>query len=178
MGKRKDTGKYAGDPEKAAFQVFPQEQDMSCGAACLRMLEQWVTGAHQGEAHWREAAAVKAKGIFKPGMRKALEQLPLDVKPLAATEIEDWREGRSVPRINGATVYLLFMDHYGRDGENLGHWILLLDLFPSIEKPRGREAQLLACYADSLSGKAEIWPWTSLLHAEVREGFRLTHTPH
>jgi hypothetical protein len=144
------------------------------------MLEHWATGKSNDEEHWRKMADIGSKGITPQAMKKVLKQLPLESTDVKKSEVESWRDGIRIPRLDAETVYLLHTDCYGLDGRNLGHWIILLDLFPSIETASGRNEQLLAWYADPLEpeendapGKPVVWPWTSLLHAEVRGGFCL-----
>lgn len=179
VGKLKG-GKFGGDPTKGSFDVWRQKGDYTCGAACLKMLEHWATAKSNDEEHWRKMADIGSKGITPQAMKKVLKQLPLESTEVKKSEVESWREGIRVPRIDETTVYLLSIDAYVPDGRNLGHWIILLDLFPSIENERGRSERLLAWYADPMEpeekdmpGKPVVWPWTSLLHAEIREGFCL-----
>ncbi|KYG09043.1 hypothetical protein BE21_19820 [Sorangium cellulosum] len=69
----------------------------------------------------------------------------------------------------GDVVYLLLTDSYGYDGTNAMHWIVLLDLFESKERPH----RLLATYADPLYDELSVWPWDALLAWKVLDGFRV-----
>lgn len=173
--KGKRSTEYAGDESKAEFEVFVQNKDMSCGAACLRMLEQWANGRSHSEEHWREVAkTTEAGGTSSKKMRKALTKVKgIESESIEPSIFDGWRNDPSLPPIEENTVYLLELDWYLRDANNLGHWIVVVDFFESKEK-NGYPSQRLAYYANSVSGECEVWPWKSLLHNGVRSAFRVT----
>lgn len=173
--KGKHTTKYAGHPSKEDFEVFVQNTDTSCGAACLRMLEQWANGWSYSEERWRMVAkTTEADGTSSKKMRKALTSVEgVESESIDAVVFADWRNDPNLPPINENTVYLLEMDWYLRDARNLGHWIIVVDFFESEEK-NDHPPQRLAYYANSVSGECEVWLWKSLLHHGVHSAFRVT----
>lgn len=170
--KGKRSTEYAGKLSKAEFEVFVQNEDFSCGAACLRMLEQWANGWSYGEEHWRTVAKTGTRigGTYRDDMYEALETIDCIECELVTEKISHWLENANPPEIDENTVYLLEIDWYSRDAKNLGHWIIVVDIFDSKDK----RPKALAYCANSVSGECEVWPWKSLLHNGVHSAFRVT----
>lgn len=175
MGRR--NGLYAGNPAKYGFPVHKQERDTSCGPACLRMLAEWATGQPQSEYHWRQLSGWSANvGLPGEKMRQALVSIGNLRSPrVTAKQVRDWHQAVALPTVTDSSVYLLRTDSYGYDGQNLWHWIVLLDIFPSADKEQdGSPRHRLALYADTVDGQLIVWPWKSLVASKVLDGFHVS----
>lgn len=171
---RKSSASYAGNPNKFGFPQHKQEHPAGCGPACLRMLAEWITGQPQSEYHWRAVSGWTPKGALRPPkMIRAVVTLLGQPEPPPrnpAATANNWRNNPSLPADakEDDVVYLLHTDSYGYDGENLYHWIILLDLFSSNDRKHQ-----LALYADPLCNELQLWPWASLLESKVTHALRI-----
>lgn len=147
---------------------------MSCGPACLRMLAEWATGQPQSEYHWRQLSEW-SDGLKIEKMRPAIAHLPglLSSAQLPAEQLQEWHQA-AVPEFTDDSVYLLYTDCYEADGQNLLHWIVLLNLFDSVDKePDGSPRHQLALCADPLYDDLTVWTWRSLLASKVVNVFHV-----
>ena len=180
MGRSSD----ANHETKAAFE-FPyheQKDELGCGLACLRMLEEWASGSPaRSEDDWkRDTGWAESPGLPLPRMRKALKAIPdLRVVAVPEAQVVAWRVDGSTPEISTFqdSVYLLCTDSYDRNGENIGHWLILRELFDSKDKAKdGTPRAQLAWCADpwGKDGAKSVWTWQSLLETKVTHAFRIT----
>ena len=147
---------------------------MSCGPACLRMLAEWATGQPQSESRWRQLSGW-SDGLEIEKMTPALAYLPglLSSERLPAEQVQEWHQA-ALPELTDDSVYLLYTDCYGADGQNLWHWIVLLNLFDSVDKePDGSSRHQLALCADPLCDELTVWTWRSLLASKVVDVFHV-----
>ena len=166
----KGLGKYAGDKPKFKFKVYRQRHKKACGLACLRMLEHWVSGKAQSEAQWQTASAWTAqKGLPVPEMSAALRSIPgIRAPRVPGPMIQQWCANPTMPpALSADSVYLLFTDSYDFDGGNVGHWMILRDIFDAAD---GRK---LALCADPLQSSLQVWSWESLLASRVLRGIQV-----
>lgn len=112
-------------------------------------------------------------------MRPTIAHLPaylpglLSSAQLPAEQLLEWHRA-AVPEFTDDSVYLLYTDCYGADGQNLWHWIVLLNLFDSVDRePDGSPRDQLALCADPLYDDLTVWTWRSLLASKVLDVFHV-----
>jgi hypothetical protein len=150
---------------------------MSCGPACLRMLAEWTTREPQSEYHWRHISGWNARnGLKVDPMEAALKHVRnLQVARLDLDRVREWHESPEPPEFLEDSAILAHVDSYDYDGRNLGHWIIWLDRFPSLDLgTNGLPRHQLIFYADPLYDELAVWPWISLVTSQVTAAFFLT----
>ena len=175
MGKKEPKSYYGGNEAKGGFPVHKQEHLISCGPACMRMIAEWASKEPQSEYFWRVRSGWSSKYGF--GRVHLTDEVANDLSAQMnvehkKVEIDKWRDDPSKPsdvHKNENVVYLLWTDSYDIDGTNIGHWMILVDMFDSDEPSPVK----LAVTADPQYDKLQIWNWKSLLASEVRAAYRI-----
>lgn len=166
------------------FPHHEQAEPTSCGPACLRMLAEWAGNEHKDEKYWQDHSGWKKTQLLPiVAMQRALKTIreicPTGTKP--QFEKPQWRVDGSRPHdvFGRDTVYLLHTDSYNVDGVNIGHWIILLNIFDSKESEHGQQQTRLALCADPSSpeGEVSVWTWQSLLETKVTDALRIVRVP-
>lgn len=184
MGKTVD--KRSKEISEAGFPYHWQRHLYGCGLASLRMLADWsrmLPGTT--EDYWKANSEWKpGKGLPPAGMRRALRSIPgLSIRKLPTTaQVAAWQIDGSPPPDDmfQDSIYLLATDSYGTNGENAGHWLILLGIFDSSSgKSDVPPPEPLALCADPWErGKTiSVWTWRSLLASRVTRAFRITRKP-
>lgn len=174
MGKKEPKSYYGGNEAKGGFPVHKQEHLISCGPACMRMIAEWASKEPQSEYFWRVRSGWSSKYGFgrvhltDEVANDLFAQMNVEHKKV---EIDKWH--KVSPELPENVVYLLWTDSYDIDGANVGHWMILVDMFDSTEWEKGRDSVKLAVTADPQSDKLQIWNWKSLLASEVRAAYRI-----
>lgn len=128
------------------FPYHVQNHDMACGIACLRMLEDWLTGNSGSECKWRDELAKGDKsvtinedefeknGICADEMCELLKDMEMLPQVSKVSTAEDWMEIPK-PEPENKNAYVILMDWWKnasdskrhRPFENPRHYIIVYD---------------------------------------------------
>ncbi len=160
-------------PVRAAVSAIPQElfphhsqrNDMACGVACIRMVQEWLDGYAESEAAWSARAISNGRGLTFKRLLRQVSDLAGDRASVSTVAPTKWKHLPS--HWTNGTVYILLVDWFyeGSRGRaaNEGHYLVVHRITTGPGLLKTGHAQVAVLQDPGSSADAQYWSWTSLL---------------
>lgn len=146
---------------------------MTCGVACLRMIQEWLGGWAEAETTWAERAGCNERGLTPTRLHRQLKRLVQErgtVREIARTEWtalpDDWRPGKA---------YIALVD-WCYEGEraiaNDAHY-LIVHQFSRGRRFGGGMIDVAVVQDPGDGPDPQFWSWRALLALETHRIFEI-----